>query len=509
VRPGLHPWSGQDPATRPRISVANRRRAGDLPMASPLLMFSPMRSGHALWSIGLLLGIGCSGEIAMRGGDAAPGSDARVARDGGSVSDGPARDGGGPSDAPASSVDARARTDGGPRPDAGPRVGPLAALPSPPGAHIARIEALAANEWIELGTPAPDPTFGVARGRSWGGRALILAPEIRGAYFTGEGVHAFVKPDGHAMDDVFVYDINAHRWIAVYGGTDTLDFDRQVRDGERTVDENGEIVDETGQPIPIHILIHAWDLLAYDTRAGRFAMLAGTSMGRYFLGGLEQMEEGVATLEAERATRTIPPMSPWFYDTTAGRFERSPIASGQPDVGGYPFFQYLESSSRYFLGGAGGVAFYDPATGTWTLEADTGPRPPSYDHGGCYDPTRERIYMGPGDDSGGIYIYDIATATWAHPSSGGTVPSGMRTNDASVFCDLVNDVVTVFRYRDRVVLTYDPDTDAWSSAPFPEGRLTMSYASYNAFYDPELNAYFVHEAGDSGEGGVMWAYRYR
>ena len=29
------------------------------------------------------------------------------------------------------------------------------------------------------------------------------------------------------------------------------------------------------------------------------------------------------------------------------------------------------------------------------------------------------------------------------------------------------------------------------------------------FYDPELNAYFCHFAGDSSDNGAMWVYRYK
>ena len=35
------------------------------------------------------------------------------------------------------------------------------------------------------------------------------------------------------------------------------------------------------------------------------------------------------------------------------------------------------------------------------------------------------------------------------------------------------------------------------------------YPSFNAFFDPELNAYFVHAATDSEDNGLMWAYRYK
>jgi hypothetical protein len=31
----------------------------------------------------------------------------------------------------------------------------------------------------------------------------------------------------------------------------------------------------------------------------------------------------------------------------------------------------------------------------------------------------------------------------------------------------------------------------------------------NAFYSPQLNAHFIHAAGDSQDNGVMWVYRYK
>jgi hypothetical protein len=31
----------------------------------------------------------------------------------------------------------------------------------------------------------------------------------------------------------------------------------------------------------------------------------------------------------------------------------------------------------------------------------------------------------------------------------------------------------------------------------------------NGFYDAELNAFFLHSAGDSQDDGVFWAYRYK
>ena len=43
-----------------------------------------------------------------------------------------------------------------------PRTGPLATLPSTPGDHLARIKALNAGDWLELGAPEADPKWAKA-----------------------------------------------------------------------------------------------------------------------------------------------------------------------------------------------------------------------------------------------------------------------------------------------------------------------------------------------------------
>src|SRR5215218_1299837 len=70
--------------------------------------------------------------------------------------------------------------------------GPLAELPSKPGAHVEKIRALGDNEWLNLGTPAADPKWGRARGRSWSSN-MPFAPDLRGGFVFAEGVHAYTK----------------------------------------------------------------------------------------------------------------------------------------------------------------------------------------------------------------------------------------------------------------------------------------------------------------------------
>jgi hypothetical protein len=160
--------------------------------------------------------------------------------------------------------------------------GPLAALPSPPGPHIEKIKALGDNQWLDLGAPAPDPKWGKARGRSWSSN-MPFAPDVCGMFVFGEGVHAYVKPDGHYMNDLWFYDVNAHRWICLYSGIEVKTIVQRIEEGELTVDANRLLVDRRGQPLP-PLLIHAYGYLAYNPDARKLAFF-GDQFGNYFTTG--------------------------------------------------------------------------------------------------------------------------------------------------------------------------------------------------------------------------------
>ena len=385
-----------------------------------------------------------------------------------------------------------------------PTCGALADVPGEPGPHIADIEALGDDEWIDLGPPAPDPEFGSARGRSWGGRAFVLAPELRGAFFTGEGVHAYVKPDGYGMDDYWFYDIQAHRWITIHPGNHIASFNQRVADGELYIDENGQLADEIGDPVPLHLLIHAWDFLTYDTQSHRFVFVAGDGMGDYYMPGLESVQEGLDDLWAQRAGIEVPSMSPWSYSVEDCRWERYPISTPTPfNQSNFSAFVYATADDRYVYAGAAGVATFDRASNEWAMVEDTGPRPTGIDHGVAYDSTRNRLYMS--SDAGPFHIYDIDSATWTTPAG---APTQFGTNQASVFYDSANDVVTVFHYSSQTQYTYEPDSNQWTNQPLPASLYQqVGNPSFSAFYDPQTNAYYVFAAGDSMENGNMWAYR--
>ena len=49
-------------------------------------------------------------------------------------------------------------------------------------------------------------------------------------------------------------------------------------------------------------------------------------------------------------------------------------------------------------------------------------------------------------------------------------------------------------------------TNVWIEKPLAMPREIGQCPS--GFYNPDLNAHFVHVAGDSADNGVMWVYRY-
>jgi hypothetical protein len=178
------------------------------------------------------------------------------------------------------------------------RIGaaPLKDLPSKPGPHVEKIKSLADNTWLELGQPAADPDWGRARGRSWCA-AMPVAPELRGAFLYGEGVHGYAKPDGRYMDDLWLYDINGHRWVCCYPGADTKTLDLMI-------DKDGFEATRDGQRIPVAQLAHGYSMFSYDTSAKR--MLSMPNTHEYWAKELPQRKKWLKPPPTDT--------SPWTFD---------------------------------------------------------------------------------------------------------------------------------------------------------------------------------------------------
>ena len=397
------------------------------------------------------------------------------------------------------------------------RKGPLAGLPSEPGPHLEKIKALGDNQWLNLGSPEADPKWGKACGRSWGAK-MPYASDLRGAFLTGEGPHGYIKPDGYLMDDLWFYDINSNRWICVYPGMEIKTFVQRIKDKELKIDDNGLLVNKDGEPLPQHTMIHSYARVTYDPDMRRFAWGFGGSGGQYLNG---TPKEGDDLLQAQPGKWNDPSKSysPWFYDTVAGRFNCYVLDEKGPGirVDHGSTMIYVNSRKQYFL--PLNAAYFDPASNKWVAAGAKGPMPTGMDHSSCYDPKRDRIYMGGGIYNGvtnaadNFHMYDIKTATWTKPNPTGKFPVQYTSNCAFFSYDAVNDVVVLMQNFGKEIYVYNPETNAWSEPLITPKEVVLSSgfvnAFGNAFYDPELNVFFCHFASDGVPNGTMWAYRYK
>ena len=398
---------------------------------------------------------------------------------------------------------------------------PLAGLPSKPGPHVEKIRALGDNEWLNLGKPAADPKWGSARGRSWGSNQPA-APGLRGGFVFGEGVHAYVKPDGRYMNDLWFYDINAHRWVCFYPGIDTKKVAQRIKDNELTINADGLLAEKDGQPLP-PLLIHAYGNLGYDPDRKKLAFF-GTQFGNYFTTGKGAVfEEANRLFQERRKEKKAANYSPFFYDVASGKFACFPVDAGPRGEGnfGADVLVYVGSKKRFAFAGSHGVWFLDMDKRAWADAKPKGTPPTGIDHCAAYDSTRDRIYYHqregktPGDN---FLIYDVKANAWSKPRPKGGGPLFCTSYESVYNYDAANDRLVVIRLytdkdepgRRRGVYVYDPAANAWADPlPLPPEVIKGIRNGNFGFYDPGLNAYFCYFASDSGDDGSMWVYRYK
>jgi hypothetical protein len=417
----------------------------------------------------------------------------------------------------------RAHQDVPPKEGQAETSGPLAGLPSAPGPHIQKIEALADNTWLNLGSPVADPKWGKGRGRSWSAH-MSSAPDLKAAFLFGEGVHCWWnKQNNRYMDDLFVYDVQGHRWICAYPGTDVVTVDLKL-------DKNGFEVGKDGRPVPVAQLVHGYEMVSYDTDLRRFMFMPGSS-GDWQAGapfGKTRLGWGVKGQGMPKSN------SPWLYDVRSGRWDLRKVVGPAPASGLANVSVYVPSAKKLFYWRANQpneAWFYDPEANGWSVVKAKGPPPPfGIDASACLDLKRERIYIGGGyypvsKGPHAFWCYDLKTNTWVDLQPKGKPCKGCNRygpNHAIMNYDAANDVVVLIFHRwqmaptdgdlqpgpgSRGVYVYDPTANSWAERPLAMPKEIGQCPS--GFYNPNLNAHFLHVAGDSEDNGVMWVYRYK
>jgi hypothetical protein len=378
---------------------------------------------------------------------------------------------------------------------------PLAGLPGAPGPHVADLQAMPNNSWLQLPLPAADPAFGRCTGRSWGARAAY-SPSHRAGFYYGEGMHGWWDSTTRRYyDTLWAYDILSNRWLCLYQGAnvDTLAL---------TLDSNGFEVDAAGQPIPVAQNVHGYEMLAFDTDRKKFCWMS--CPGGYD-NILEARRQSWGTGKGYRPTNC----GPWMYDTASGKFQLQKTAAGAPSGGFGDTLVYVPSLKKFWFKKGGqpdpDAWTYDPATNVWMGIQAPGPKPPfGIDSTACLDTKRNRIYIGGGSypvatGPNAFWIFDLNTNTWIDPQPTGSPGNGYATAYACMNYDSVDDVVILVKHKStpQGVHIYDPKTNAWTQV----STTLPGLSNVNAFYDPGLNVVFAHDAGDNREG-TMWAYRY-
>ena len=420
------------------------------------------------------------------------------------------------------------------------RKGPLKDLPSSEGSHIAKIKAMGDNSILKLGAPKSDPKWGDGVGRAWGSK-LVFAPDIRGAFVNGEGVHGgrFMRNGKmHYNDDLFFYDINQHRWVCVYPGMEIGKYHETIKG----FNKDGFEVDQEGHPRPIAYMVHSYGHHSYDTDRKMYLTMASPS--GYWRTHLPKRTathnnnkdemNGLGCRRGPGMEKVINKASPWMYDTINGHWDRKKTEMTTPGMGHGAHLMYIPYLKKVFFF-AGTVSFYNPKNNVWEKAVKiSGPIPPlSVDAGSCYDAKRKRIYIAMGSyniwDSykfekkvtgNHVWALDIEKKLWIDLKATGNLPplagGTQGTNISQMLYDTANDVLLYFAFgkesRDakdeQGIYAYSPVKNEWTLMPGTKEVFTHRKC-HHIFYDTKLNACFVFAAGDSGAGGEMTVYRYK
>jgi len=218
--------------------------------------------------------------------------------------------------------------------------------------------------------------------------------------------------------------------------------------------------------------------------------------------------------------------SPWSFESATGKWNRTRTGTTAPKSGFGDTFIYLSPRKQaFFAHRSQDVWFYDTAKNTWRQAKTSGPPPPfGIDATSCYDPKRDRVYIGGGSypvakGPNALWIYDLKTDAWIDPQPKGSPCRGSNsypTKNAILVYEPIHDAVILVMHSagddkpERIgVYVYDPEANAWGDPLEVPEKLRSDRGAKNGFYDRELNAIFLHAAGDSADNGTIWVYRYK
>ena len=335
---------------------------------------------------------------------------------------------------------------------------------------------------------------------------MAFSAAMGGAFLFGEGIHGWANPaNGRYMDDLWLYDVNAHRWVALYPGTDTRS------PPALQVTQDGFEGIGPARPLPVATMVHGYEMTAWDpVRQIFFSMPNHHSYFRKALPSVAKFREA----NAARLNRTS--ASPWMFDPWNRKWHRLRTATPSPQSGYGDVLMFVPSEQKLFFYRSRQAHYYDPKNNTWQKVNARGPLPPfGIDPTACHDPKRNRIYIGGGaypvaKGPNGLWIFDVAAGSWIDPKPAGS-PAGNHygTNVAVMTCDPRTDRVYLFRHAgsERGLYIYDAGKNAWRDRPVPLPRFWSEKTIANGFYHPGLGVHFMHTANDSRDNGRIIVYR--
>jgi hypothetical protein len=387
------------------------------------------------------------------------------------------------------------------------KKGPLAALPSKAGPHLAKVEALGDGKWLNLGKPKPDPKWGPAWGRGYTPK-MAYAADIEGAFLNGQGVHGFVKKKfNRVMDDTWFYDVNAHAWVCCYPGTHLPTVEKDWK-----VNADGFLVNAEGESPPMTGVVHGYNSVSYSPKHRKFITWHGVGYTRKPI--------------AAMWTKRFPDKSklkhyhnrqhPYFYDVATGRWTRHKTTGRGP--GSFRIYgancEWLPTKGVFALYiWKGPVWLYRLEEKKWDSVNPAGPAPAGgYEGVSCYDSKRHRIYL-LGNKRKKITAYDVEANKWlaAEDDFCPVTASGRswHTTATIVNYDAASDVVVAF-HRGKTAkgaYVFDCEKLKWlNREPLPDSRKKGGHG----FYSPKQNAHYFFNAGDSRTTpGDIWVWRYK